>query len=250
MSAFDELPPGAVLPPFDDADGARFQAAQDAGQLHLADVDEAELAAIGAPPLPRESRPDIGDEDLAAAADRLVARGLAEPVPWANGRVRPVGALLTYAGLIFHPQTRVGVIGTWLVPEPPGAVRTQYRVSLLIDVVHGGLACVERALLPVPAAPSVLPVNIDLLRLDLLVAAAVATAFGDDERHVTAARETLIVFGDGAGNQQPTRLRVSEAGAAELESSRHGLLGNKTVREHVDREGFADHLRLRLMAAG
>lgn len=250
MSAFDDLPPGAVLPPFTDEDQARAQSVLETGRLHLADVDEAELAAIGVPPLPRQGRPDIAEPDVAAGAERLVARGLAEPVPWAAGRVRPAGVLLMYTQLSLHPKKRVGMIETWLAPEPVGAIRTLYRLGVLIDVVHGGLAGVDRASLPAEGGAPALAVSLDLLRLDLLVAAAVSTAFGDDEPTVRSGRETLVLFADGAGKQQPTRLRISDAGVAELETSRHGLLGAKTVRQRVDREGFADHLRLRFMAAG
>lgn len=248
MSAFAELPPGTVLPPIGADAAAGLQSAQDGGRLRLADTDEAELAAIGAPAFPREGRPDITDAEIERGAQRLTARGLAEPVPWQRGRVRPAGNLLTYLQLVLHPKARIGMLSTWFHPQLPGSVRTTYRVTVLIDVVHGGLACVERASVSQPRPVQALA--IEVLRLDLFVEAAVSAAFGDDDLNSSAVRETLVLFADGSGTQQPTRLRVGGTATAELESSRHGLPGNRTVRDEVDRSGFAEHLRLRLMAAG
>lgn len=252
MSVFDDLPPGAVLPAFTDEDGRRLQSVQDTGQAHLVDVDEAELAAIGLPSFPRQGRGELTESQLEAAAARLVTRGLAEPVPWELGRVRPIGDLLLHAQVLTLPSGHAGLISTWQVPEPPGAVRPTHRITVLLDALRLGVACVEKAAMPADANSPVLDISADLVRLDLLVTAVVATAYGDDTAadRPASGHETLVLFADGSGKQQPSRLRVSGDGHAELESSRHGLLGTKTVREAVDRAGFAEHLRLRLMSAG
>lgn len=227
--------------PLPAADLSELQRAQDFGELHLADVDEAALAAIGVA-LPHPGRPPLDELAVATAAGRLVSSGLASPQPWAHAAVTPAGPLLTYLTLAVHPKSRVGSIAVY--PDAGATVATRLlRVNVLIDVVRGGLALVE----DVHAGDDLgggAPVAIDVLRLDVLVERVVDAAFA------AANAVTVVIFNDGRRRLQATRLRVDGLGHAELESVRRGALGERTVREPADRAAFADHLRLRLMAAG
>lgn len=249
MSTFDELPVGAVLPPLNDAAQAALQSVQDSGTtLTLACVDEAELAAVGLGHAQRQGRQAITEPELNAAATRLLERGLAEPQPWAAGRVRPAGGLLLYAQLTLNPRAHAGLTQSWTKPEEPHSQRQRRRVSVLVDVAPAGQACVETSFVPAVDAPASVPVTLELVRLDVLVDQVSSAAFSDPAG--TSVRETVVAFADGSGTLVPSRLRVDATGHGKLESTRHGLLGNRTTRHAVDQDAFADHLRERLMAAG
>jgi len=251
-----------VLPDMPEEFATALQAAQDNGSVHLFSVDEAEVRAVGAPRASRAGRPPWVGYDypvdhpvIEAAAGRLVARGLATPTSWANGQVTPAGGLLGYLRLALHPKAHVGTVATWLAPEVLPASRGQVRINVLIDVVRGGLACIERTDVPVPDSEPPLAVGVDVVRLDVLVDLLVESAFGG----VGAAegvRETGVVFSggkrapDGGAAIVTTRLDVSlRAGTAMLRAPRKGVLGTKMVTTPVSRAEFADHLRLRLMSA-
>lgn len=241
----------AELPPLPNHTIQRLQVAQDEGRLHLADVDEAELLAAGAPPQNRPGMPDwapTAADEIERAGRRLAERGLADPQPWAHGQVRPAGDLLIYASLAFDPRTRVGSVSSWLDPEPAMSLRTQQQICSLIDVVHGGIACVASSSIPRPAQAAPLRVSLDIVRLDVLVEGIATTAFAEVPPGV--AREVGVVFLDGQRKPVVTRLSVSASGAAELASPRSARLGPRIKTERVDRSGFADHLRMRLMTAG
>jgi hypothetical protein len=240
----------ATLPPVPNDTVRHLQIAQDQGRLHLADVDEAELLAAGAPP---QSRPGIPNwagtpAEIDAAGRRLVERGLADPQPWAQGEVTPARDLLVYASLAFDPRTRAGSVSSWLDPEPPASLRTQQQICSLIDVVHGGIACVASMSIPIPAQAGPLPVSLDVVRLDVLVAGIATAAFAELPEGVD--RGVGVVFLDGRRNPVITRLAVSASGAGELTSPRSARIGPRTKTERVGRSEFADHLRLRLTAAG
>jgi hypothetical protein len=236
----------AGLPPLDVRAAATLQQAQDDGGRTLLEVDEAGIvAAVGVPPPSGRGLASIPPDQVAAAGQRLVRGGLADATPWALAPFRPTGALLLYAQLVTHRKAHLGMISSWDVPERPDGLRATRRVTVLTDVVRGGLAIVERVSLPVSAAPASLPVEVGLLRLDVLVDQVLA-----DASPGAVGRETLVLFADGRGRQDPSRYRVDAPGRGELESSRHGMLGAKTKREPTDADGFADHLRMRLLAAG
>lgn len=242
--------PGASLPPLPLDTVRRLQVAQDEGRLHLADVDEAEVLAAGAPAQNRPGMPDWTGTpaEIAEAGRRLVRRGLAEPQPWARGEVTPAGDLLVYASLAFDPRTRVGSVSSWLDPEPPTSLRTQQQICSLIDVVHGGIACVASMAIPTPAPPGPLPVRMDVVRLDVLVEGIAAAAFADVPGGVD--RGVGVVFLDGQRKPVVTRLTVSASGSGRLTSPRSARFGPRTKTERVGRSEFADHLRLRLLGAG
>lgn len=240
-----------MLPPLPDDALAVVQAAQDSGRCHLALVDEAELAAAGAPSLARAGLPHWGaPEDISAAGQRLVSRGLADPQEWANGVVTPTDALLTYLNLVLHPRARVGVITSWLDPEPPSSFRDQNQVAVLIDVVHGGVACVSSTRVPVPATGAPLEVAIDLVRLDVLVAGIVEAAFAAIPA-AGSTRHVGVTFLDGEGHAASSELAVSASGAGVLRAPRASRFrSGGSSEQHVGPGEFADHLKLRLMSAG
>jgi hypothetical protein len=236
------------LPPIDDRTAQLLQQTQDSGAHRLLEVDEAGLvAAVGVPPPSGRGPASISPDALDAAGRRLVDAGLAESAPWALARFRPAAALLTYAQLVTHAKAHLGMASSWDVPERPDSVRVIRRVTVLTDVARGGLAVVEQVLLPVEAAPVSLPVDVWLLRLDVVVDAVLADAAAT---RGGSGRETLVLFGEGRGRQDPSRYRVDADGRGELEVSRHGVLGARTRRAPADAAAFADHLRLRLLAAG
>ena len=233
------------LLPIDDAGTAAMQDVQNSGRtLRFAEVDEAELVAVGLTDAQRQGRPPLTDSQVSAAADRLISRGLAEPVRWAAGAVRPAGGLLLYAQLALHARARSGLTQSWVLPAQPGTELARRQISVLIDVARAGLACVATSAVPTVDPPASVPVTLDLLRLDELVRQIVAEAFSG------GARETVVAFADGSGALTPSRLRVDTAGRGELETSRHGLLRARTARTPLDASGFAEHLQERLMAAG
>lgn len=235
----------AGLPEIDDRAVAALQEVQTNGAARLLDIDEAGIvAAVGLPPPSGRGAAMIDEATARHAGQRLVERGLAEPAPWALAAFRPIGALLTYAQLATHPKAHVGMVSSWNVPQRPDGVQVIRRVTVLTDVVRGGQAIVELVHKPVTDPPANLPVEVSLLRLDVLVTQICADAAATGEL------ETLVLFADGRGRQDPSRYRVRAGGSGELESSRHGLLGARTHRERTDPDGFAEHLRLRLMAAG
>ncbi len=239
----DETPLSALLAPFDASAAAALQHVQDSGEtLVLAEVDEAEMVAAGLGDAARRGRAQISDAEVATAADRLVARGLAMPQPWSAGRVRPAGGLLLYAQLVLDPRAHIGLAQSWSVPEPAGAARDRARITVLIDVVRGGLCCMERSSVPASDPPTSVPVTLQVMRLDVLVKSLVRTAFGSG-----GATESVVAFADGRGELVPSRLRVDVAGHGQLETSRHRRLGSRTVRQSVDAAGYADHLKEQLM---
>jgi hypothetical protein len=242
--------PGATLPPLPHDAVRRLQIAQDDGRLHLAEVDEAELLAAGAPAQNRPGMPDWtgSPAEIAQAGGRLVQRGLADPQPWAHGEVTPSADLLIYASLAFDPRTRVGAVSSWLDPEPPTSLRTQQQICSLIGVVRGGIACVASMSIPTPASSGPLPVRLDIVRLDILVEGIATAAFAELPGGVN--RGLGVVFLDEQRKPVVTRLTVSAARDAELMSPRTARFGPRTKSERVGRGEFADHLRLRLMAAG
>ena len=249
MSVYDGLTPQTPLPAIDEATGSRIQHVQDTGETwRLATTDEAGLAAIGLENARRDGREEIPEEAIAEAADRLVAEGLAEPTPWHFGRVRPIGGLLVYSQLVLNQKTHHGLIMTWATPASAGTMQRQFKISVLTDALRAGQAAVECREVPTEVAPASVPVTVDVLRLDVLVTMVVAAAFGDDDSGVP--RETVVAFAGSRGELEPSRIRVDAHGQGELESTRHGLLRGKTVRQGCDREGFADHLKERLMSAG
>jgi hypothetical protein len=237
-----------VLPALPPDTVRRLRIAQDEGRLHLADVDEAELIAVGAPQ-PRPGLPAFapGPDELAQAGRRLVDRGLAVPEPWAQGQVTPAGDLLSYVALAFDPRTRVGSVSTWLDPEPTPSLRTHQQICVLIDVVRGGLACVASRSIPTPVALGPLRVALDAVRVDVLVAGVTASAFAPVPDGVE--RGVGIVFLDAERKAVISRLSVAASGEAVLVSPRRARFGPATRSQRTDRDGFADHLRLRLMTA-
>jgi hypothetical protein len=239
-----------MLPPLPPDTVRRLAIARDVGRLHLADVDEAELIAAGAPSPARPGLPAFVPEpgELDRAADRLVGRGLAVPEPWAQGQVTPAGDLLIFVALAFDRRTRVGSVSTWLDPEPVPSLRTHQQICVLIDVVHGGLACVASRSIPTPVPPGPLRVALDAVRLDVLVDGITGSVFGPVPDGVQ--RGAAIVFLDAERTPVISRLRVAPAGEAVLVSPRRARFGPATKSEPIDRGGFAEHLRLRLMAAG
>ncbi|WP_375488725.1 hypothetical protein [uncultured Jatrophihabitans sp.] len=236
----------AGLPAVDDQLVATLQRVQDTGTHQLVDVDEAELVAVSGLPTPSAKRSPLTPEQIDAGGRRLVERGLAEPTPWQLAAYRPLGPLLSVVQLAVHPKAHTGVISSWDEPHGSDAVQVVRRLTLLMDVARAGQAVVEHVLVPLSDAPPASAVSISLLRLDVLIEQAVADATPPPG----TGRETLVLFADARGRQEPSRYRVAADGSADIESSRHGLLGAKTVHDRADAAAFADHLRLRLMAAG
>jgi hypothetical protein len=231
---------------------ALYAAHNGTGTWELFDLDEAELRAAGLPPIGRVQAPNwVGNElpldhpALIEAGRRLVERGLAEPRSWAYGPVRPIGTLLGYWHLLFHPKAVKGLVAGWSDPPTPAAVHG-LRLTLLAGVMNAGSALVERSVASDldPALPR--PIRVQVRRWDVLIDEISAIAF---TAHGGSTITTASFVEPGRGEVSTVLTVGPGAPIGSLAQPRAGRLGPRTRVSPVSPDEYADHLQGRLITA-
>lgn len=210
---------------------AVVQSAQDTGHVHMLDLTEDDYAAA-AWPAPSRGQLARTPRDVATAAS-----------------VPP--EMLVFLTLARLPQAGLGLLVTYVEPEPAHTSRRVYRINLLREAFGAAVACVERLVVPLPNDPSSsLPISIDLLRFDRLLDMIVDEAFRGpattEERDGARGAVTTVALGEPL---VPSTLTSDwSTGTAVLTSTQPKRFGGgRTSRTTVSREQYAEHVMARLM---
>ena len=228
------------LPVPTEADGAALFEAQERGRAEVCEVDEAEVRAVGYTPQPRGEDAAAFPQALAAfddpvvveAGSRLVQRGLALPEPTSRWAVQASGALLAWFGGVVRAGR--GQLLVSVRRGPSADVLCQRRRVFLVP--GSTVTLVESTDVPLGAGASPLPVRIEAVRDDVVVADLVADLFAPLDPG-----EQLTLDLTGLFAHAPARCVADHESVGRLTHG-HGLRGRSTRLRPVDRPAFAAYL--------